>query len=130
MTRALVCLPVTAPASPPPAPRGGADWPAQVTDTIVGLVDTAKDKTTGPATSVARGLVNGTLAAIVGLAALVLALVLLVRGLDILAQVVLDLIGIEKAGRSVWIAHALTGLLMVVVGAWAWRKGTHPSATD
>lgn len=125
-----MCAPVTVPASPPPAPRGGADWPAQVTDTIVGFVDSAKEKTTGPATSLARGVVGGTLAAIVGLAALALFLVLLVRGLDILAQVVLDLLGIEKAGRSVWIAHGLTGLVMVVAGVWAWRKGTRPAAAD
>lgn len=121
---------MTAPASPPPTPQGGADWPAQVTDTIVRLVDSAKEKTTGPATSIARGVVAGTLATIVGLAALALVLVLLVRGLDILAQVVLDLLGIEKDGRSVWIAHALTGLVMVVAGVWAWRKGTRPAGTD
>lgn len=108
----------------PPPPAGGSDWPAQVTDLIVNLVDSVKDKTGGPATSIARGLVYGTLAAIVGTAALVVFIILLVRGFDVLAQVALDAAGLEKPGRSTWIAHLLTGLLFAGAGAVLWRKGT------
>lgn len=117
------------PTEPSPQPTGGSDWPAQATETIVGLVDSVKDKTTGPATSIARAVVYGTLAAIVGTAAVVLLLVVLVRGFDILAQVVLDAIGIERAGRSVWIAHLITGVLFLGPGLVAWRRGARP-ATD
>ena len=115
-----------------PAPSTGesttGDWPAQATDAIVGLVDSVKDKVNGPATSIARGIVYGTLAALVGTAALALALALVVRGLDILAQVVLDGVGLERFGRATWIAHLVTGLLCLVPGVLLWRKGTHPPA--
>ena len=64
-----------------------------------------------------------------GTAALVLLLVLLVRGLDIIAQMLLDLADVERAGRSTWIAHLVTGLLLLLPGAVLWRKGTRaPSA--
>ena len=112
----------------PPPPTGGSDWPAQVTDLIVNLVDSVKDKTSGPATSAARGLVYGTLAAIVGTAALVVFIILLVRAFDVLAQVLLDAAGLEKRGRSTWIAHLLTGLLFTGAGAWLWRKGIRSAA--
>ncbi len=108
------------------APSGG-DWPAQVTDTVVNLVDTAKEKVNGPATSGARGAVYGTLAAIVGTAALVLAFVSLFRGLDIVVQVVLDAAGIEKAGRSVWISHVIFGLAFLVPGLMALKRASRPA---
>ncbi len=115
------------PTEPSPPSTGGSDWPAQATDTIVGVVDSVRDKTAGPATNVARGLVYGLLAAIVGTAALVFTLVLLLRGLDVLADVVLDAIDIERAGRSTWIAHTVMGLLFLVPGIWCWRKGATPA---
>lgn len=118
------------PASPGAAGASGSDWPAQATDAIVGLVDSVKDKVNGPATSAARGVVYGTLAAIVGTAALVLLLALLLRGFDILAQIVLDLADIERAGRSTWIAHLLMGLIFLLPGAALWRKGTRTPAAD
>lgn len=114
------------PVSPPPT--GGADWPAQITDLIVNLVDSVKEKTGGPATSIARGVVYGTLALIVGTAAAVVGIILIVRIFDVAAQVVLDAAGLEKPGRSTWIAHLLTGLLFTGAGAWLWRKGTQSAA--
>lgn len=115
-----------APGAPGPA-AGGSDWPAQATDAIVNLVDSVKDKVNGPATSAARAIVYGTLAAIVGTAALVLVLALTLRGIDILAQVVLDALDIERAGRSTWIAHLLLGLVLLLPGVMLWRKGTRPA---
>lgn len=117
-------------AAPPGPPAGaGGDWPAQATDAIVGLVDSVKDKIQGPATKTARGIVFGTLAAIVGTAVLVILLIVLFRGLDIVVQVVLDLADVERAGRSTWIAHLIAGLLMFVPGLLLWRKGTRGTAT-
>lgn len=116
------------PTRPDPDGEARTDWPAQATETIVGLVDTVRLKTTGPATTAVRAAVWGLLIAIVGTAALVLFLVLFVRGLDILAQVVLDAIGIEKAGRATWIAHTLTGLVFLVPGVVLMRKGAPPTA--
>src|SRR5581483_6286502 len=50
------------------------DWPAQATDSIV--------KVTGPITTVARAIVFGTFAAILGATAFVMFVVLLVRVVD------------------------------------------------
>ncbi len=116
------------PASPGAADGGGSDWPAQATEAIVGLVDTVREKVNGPATSVARGIVYGTLGAIVGLATLVLVLVVLFRGFDVGIDALLDLADIDRRGRSTWITHLLFGLLLVVPGALLWRKGTRSPA--
>ena len=64
----------------------------------------------------------------VGSAALVVFTILLVRGFDVLAEVVLDALGLEKPGRSTWIAHLLTGALFAGAGAVLWRKGTRAAA--
>jgi hypothetical protein len=110
------------------APSSQGDWPAQVTDTVVGLVDSAKEKVNGPATSAARGTVWGTFGAIVGTAALVLFLVVLFRGIDIVVEIVLDAAGVEKAGRSTWIAHTIFGLLFLVPGLVLLKRAARPPA--
>src|SRR5688572_15590855 len=111
-TVALVCTTVTSPTPTPPGSdrSPGGDWPAQATEAIVGLVDAVRERTTGPATSIARGLVYGTLASFVGTAALVLLLVLLVRAIDVGADAILSAAGWDEPGRSTWIAHTVTGL--------------------
>ena len=102
------------------------DWPAQATDTLVGLVDTAREKVNGPATKVARGVVYGTLLAVVGLATGVIGLVLLVRGVDIVVDLVLGVFDADRAGRSTWIAHLITGIVLLAPGLVLLRKGTTP----
>lgn len=94
------------------------DWPAQATDTIVRVVGTASDKVTGPVTTAARALVYGLFAAILGLAALVLVSVLLVR----LANNYLPDAVFGK--EHVWAAHLLIGLLFLLfaLGLWSKRK--------
>ena len=52
-----------------PPPPNTSDWPAQATDTIVNLVDQVRAKTTGPAITVARGLVFGLIVGVLGLMA-------------------------------------------------------------
>ncbi len=121
---------MTTPTTPTPdADRSsGADWPAQATDAIVGLVDTAKERVTGPATSLARGLVYGTLATLVGTAALVLLVILLVRSIDIGIDALLTAADLAEPGRSTWIAHTVTGLLFLLPGLALWRRGTRAAA--
>jgi hypothetical protein len=46
------------------ATSGPDEWPAQAADTIVRVVGSVRDKTTGPAVTAARGAVYGLLAAI------------------------------------------------------------------
>jgi hypothetical protein len=102
-----------------PSPNAPSDWPAQAADTIERVVGTVRDKTTGPAITVARWVVYGTFALIVGTAAAVLTAIAAVRLLDAY---------LPEAwfGEShTWAAHLLVGTVFTLVGAWAW---SHRSA--
>ena len=97
---------------PPPPPAPAKDWAAETADTIERLVAGVRAKTSGPLEKLARMLVYGLVALIVGLAAAVLAAVALVRALDLALP------------GDVWAAHGLTGGIFVVAGLFLWRKRT------
>lgn len=90
----------------------GTDWATQAADTIDRVVLGVRGKTTEPLERIARVLVFGLLAAIVGIAALVLFAVLWVRALDIAIP------------GEVWSAHLVAGGIFTVVGLFLWRKRT------
>lgn len=94
------------------------DWPTQAADTIERVVGTVRDKTTGPALTVSRALVYGTFAVIVGMAALVLAVIAAVRLLD---SYLPDAVFGET---HTWAAHLITGLVFTIAGLFAWSKRT------
>lgn len=96
------------------------DWPAQAADTIERVVGSVRDKTTGPAITVARGLVYGTFAVFVGLMVAVLLAVAAVRALDAYLP---DAVFGED---HVWAAHGIVGLLFALVGAILWSKRSAP----
>ena len=79
--RPVDTTPAPAP-SAPTLPGLGGDWPAQAADKIVQVVGQVRDRTTGPAITVARGAVYGLLAGILGAVCLVLFIICLVRLLD------------------------------------------------
>jgi hypothetical protein len=91
-------------------PGIGDDWAAQTAETIEQAVGKVRAKTTEPLERVGRVLVYGLVAAILGLAALVLLAVLLVRALDILIP------------GEVWSAHLVTGGIFTLAGLLIWRK--------
>lgn len=95
---------------------GGGDWPAQAADTIVRVVGTVRDKTTGPALTVARGLVYGLLALVLATAALVLLAIGSVRLIDAYLP---DAVFGET---HTWAAHLLVGLVFTGAGGWLWSK--------
>jgi hypothetical protein len=99
-----------------------SDWPVQAADTIERLVGTVRDKTTGPAISIARWLVYGTFALIVGTVVAVLLAIGAVRALD--AYLPDAVVGEDHT----WAAHLLVGLVFCGVGMFAWskRSGTDP----
>lgn len=103
--------PAPPPPQPPPAPAG-PDWAAQTADAIERVIASVRGKTADPLEKIARGLVYGLVAGIVGVAALVLSAVALVRVLDIVIP------------GDVWSAHALTGGIFVLAGLLLWRKRT------
>jgi len=89
-----------------------ADWGTQLTDSFVGLVDTVKTKTTGPALTVVRALVFGFLVLVVG----IVALILLVAGLVRLVNSYLP--------GDVWATYLLIGTVFCVAGLFLWSKRT------
>lgn len=105
-------------ASPPmPAnPLTDPNWAEETTDQVVKLVDNVKAKTTRPAVLVARGLVFGILAAILGLFLFVLALILGIRSLQAGFSLFLD------RPRAVYASYLFMGGALSIVGLLFFRK--------
>lgn len=91
----------------------GQDWTVSAADTVERVVGAVRDKATVPITTVARVLVFGLLAAVLGLAALVFLTVGLVRAVDVYTG----------EGR-VWIAHGGVGGIFTLAGLFLLRKAT------
>ncbi|HUQ39949.1 MAG TPA: hypothetical protein VM030_07310 [Acidimicrobiales bacterium] len=96
----------------------GDDWAVHTADTIVSVVDAVRSKTTVPLTTVARGLVYGIIAGVMGTMALVLLAVALVRALD------------AYLPGDVWSAHAVTGGIFTLGGLFLWRKRRPPASSE
>jgi hypothetical protein len=97
-------------------PEAQSDWPAQAADAIERAVGSVRDKTTGPALTVARAIVFGTFAAIVGIAAAVLAAVAAVRAID--AYLPESVFG----PTHTWAAHLITGSVFTLAGLLLWSQ--------
>lgn len=91
-------------------PSGDSDWAAQTADTIDRLVVTVRSNTSDRLVSVARLLVFGLLAAVMGVAALVLVAIVLIR----IANAYLP--------GGVWVAELLIGGLFTLGGLFSWRQ--------
>jgi hypothetical protein len=105
-------VPVTA----NPSPVDTSDWPAQAADTIERVVGSVRDKTTGPAITVARWVVYGTFALVVGS---MVGILLAITGVRILDVYLPDAwVGEDHT----WVAHLVIGGLFTLVGAVAWSR--------
>ena len=91
-------------------PATDGDWAAQTADTIERVVGSVRGKTAEPLDRIARVLVYGIVAAILGVAALVLLAVAAVRALD------------TAIPGEVWSAHAVVGGIFTLAGLFLWRK--------
>ncbi len=89
------------------------DWPQQATETIVGLVDNVKHKTTQPATKAVRAVVYGIVIAILGVPAVIMLLVGIVH---LLSQIS------NSIGLGVWLVYLVLGTLFTIAGWILWRK--------
>jgi hypothetical protein len=103
-----------APASPPATTS--ADWTVQVADTIESVVGTVRDNTAVPLETVARALVYGIVLGTMGITALVLFTILLVRVLDY--------------ALPIWAAYLALGAIFTLLGMFLWRKRRAPARTD
>lgn len=90
------------------------DWPQQATETIVGMVDNVKYKTTEPATKVVRATVYGIVIAILGVPAVIMAVVGIVHLASQFTNSVL--------GLGVWLVYLVLGLIFTIAGWVLWRK--------
>jgi drug/metabolite transporter (DMT)-like permease len=95
----------------------GDDWAVQTADTIERYVGTVRSKTTEPVERVARILVYGLVAAILGIAALALLMILVIRVLDIAIP------------GEVWSAYLVAGGIFTLAGLLLWRKRSAPDAS-
>jgi uncharacterized membrane protein len=101
-------------AQPLPTSRPGRDWTAEAADRIDALVEAVREKTTVPVTKAARALVYGLVAALLGILALVLAVIGLFR-----LHVYLPL---DNEGQKVYVTYLALGAIFVVIGMFLWRK--------
>lgn len=95
-----------------------SDWPAQAADAIERTVGAVRDRTTGPAITVARALVFGTFSLFVGVLVVVLTAIAAVRVLD--AYLPDAVVGEQHT----WAAHLVVGLVFSLVGMVLWRQRT------
>ena len=86
------------------------DWGTQLAASFVDFIDTVKAKTTGPALILVRALVFGFLIFAVG----VIALILFVVGLVRLINVYLP--------EEVWATYLLLGTIFTGAGLFLWSK--------
>ncbi len=91
------------------------DWPAQAADRIVDLVDTVRDKTTGPIQTAARAAVYGLVAAILGVVVFVLLIIFAIRVLDIVVDEFIPWGGI-------WLPYLILGVLFIGAGSFFFRR--------
>jgi hypothetical protein len=90
--------------------RVNDDWAVQTADTIERLIDTVRSNTSDRLVSVARLVVFGLLAAILGTVALVLFAVFVVRVLD------------SYIPGGVWVVYLVLGGLFTLIGLLLWRQ--------
>lgn len=100
----------------PGNPLTDQNWASDLADTVERLVATVRDKTTDNVVLVTRAIVFGLLGAILGLTALVLALIVLTRGLQSLLELAVEW------PRAVYISYFILGGICCAVGAFMMRK--------
>src|SRR5882672_9035603 len=84
-------------------PSASPDWAARTADSIERVVTTIRDRTTRPLLVAGRAIVFGLLAAVAGIAAVVLLSIIIVRVLVILTD-------------RAWLADLILGAFFVIVG--------------
>ncbi|HTJ74315.1 MAG TPA: phage holin family protein [Acidimicrobiales bacterium] len=93
----------------------GADWTTDLLDRLDHYIDLVRSNTTDRLVKVARLLVFGLLAGIVGATTAVVALIAAVRFLNVILP------------SGVWLPYLILGAIFVLVGMFAWRKANAPA---
>lgn len=87
------------------------NWPHQAVDRLDHLVSMVRDRAVKPLTTVARALVFGIVVAVMGVGALVLVTIGIVR-----------LIDVYLFPTRIWATYALVGAFFFIIGSFLWTK--------
>ncbi len=93
----------------------GADWSKDLLDRLDHYIDVVRTNTTDRLVKVARVLVFGVIALILGTMAGIVALIGVVHLLD------------NVLPREVWLPYVIIGAIFLVVGLFLWSKKTAPA---
>jgi vacuolar-type H+-ATPase subunit I/STV1 len=93
-----------------------ADWTKDLLDRLDHYIDVVRSNTTDRLVKVVRILVYGVIALILGSMAGIIALITLIRVLDIVLP------------REVWLPYMVLGAIFLAGGLFAWSKKTAPAA--
>jgi protein-S-isoprenylcysteine O-methyltransferase Ste14 len=96
----------------------GTDWTKDLLDRLDHYIDLVRSNTTDRLVRIARLLVFGLIAAIVGSMAAVLALIALIRVLDVILP------------REVWLPYVVLGAIFLGAGLFLWAKRTAPTESQ
>lgn len=92
-----------------------ADWTKDLLDRLDHYIDVVRSNTTDRLVKVVRVLVYGVIALILGSMAAIIALITLIRVLDIALP------------REVWLPYMVLGAIFLGGGLFAWSKKTAPA---
>jgi vacuolar-type H+-ATPase subunit I/STV1 len=93
----------------------GADWTKDLLDRLDHYIDVVRSNTTDRMVKVARIMVFGVIALILGAMAGIVALIAVIRVLDIVLP------------REVWLPYVVLGAIFLVAGLFLWSKKTAPA---
>ena len=94
----------------------GSDWTTDLLDRLDHYIEVVRSNTTDRLVRVARTLVYGLIAIILGTMAGVVALIAVIRILDVVLP------------REVWLPYTLLGAIFLGLGLFLWSKKTAPGA--
>jgi cell division protein FtsX len=104
-------------------PLRDPEFPRKTVDFIDRVVGAVRDRTTKPIVAITRGIVFGSLIAVVSIALVTLLLIALMRGSQELFELVLS----ER--RAVWVSYFVVGGAFILIGA-LFMRARHSSQKD
>ena len=97
--------------------KGAGDWASDIADRLEHLVTTVREQTTDRVVSIARLVVFGLLAGIMGIMAGLLVVIALLRALN------------QIPPHKVWLTYLVLGAIFTVAGLFLWsKKDRRPAA--
>ncbi len=95
----------------------GRDWTTDLLDRLDHYIDVVRSNTTDRLVKIARLVVFGVIAVILGAMAAIIALIFMIRMLDVVLP------------REVWLPYVLLGAIFLGAGWLLWRKKEAPAVT-